>query len=404
MTIPLSNNWFRRFGVHGPPFDYAALEEPHEALYREPLEIADDLLARRIGDVGGVSDVRGESARKNGSSLSAAFYTSGAFNAHAASEGNEALVAISAFVPPVVFSACSAVAGGLDGDTGDALLRGGKLPVCEDPASWVASRPRPPESPDEWVKAFTYPADITSKQFDWAMRLYAIAMRFLVAHECMHVLLGHTGWLSARYGCHDLLEFGAVGGAGRMPLRDIIEFQADYNAAVSVTRGLLRGPTVQHLRTTLGLADDRAAIRQLLRCTVRAFVILTRCFPEPDVDPFSRQPMHPHPYVRSRSIVLCALAAAQELLETGVGHRSDVLPAYAETVALLETRTRIGTSWREWMESDTSRAQRGERYSEDLHFWRQRHARRAANYFYQWAPRFQLHDGTTWEPPADRRM
>ena len=400
MMIPPSDGWFRTFGAYGPPFDFAALGEPHDALYREPLEIADDLLARRLGDAGAAATGTGAT---EGNAFAIAFYASGAFNAHAASAGDEALVAISAFIPPVVFSACAAVAGGLDGDTGDAIMHDGKLLVCEEPARWVGSVPRPPESPDEWVQAFTYPEDITSKQFDWAMRLYAIAMRFLVAHECMHVLLGHTGWLGARHRCHDLIEFGAVGGTGRVPLRDVIEFQADYNAAVSVTRGLLHGPTVRHLRAMLGLADDRTAMRQLLRCTVRAFVILTRCFPQPGFDPFSRRATHPHPYVRSRSIVLCALAAAQELLGTTVGHRANVLPAYAETIALLETRTRIGTRWREWMESDTSRARRAERYSEDLHFWRQRHARRAADYFYRWAPRFRLQDGTTWNPPGSRR-
>ena len=387
---PLSVAWLRRFGLHGKPFPFETLGDPHDSLYSEPLDIAGDVLKRMLPSSGG-------EAR-----FCVGYYVSGAFNAYAAADGEEGLVAISAFVPPIVFTASTAVASRLHGETGDALATlEGRLgtrprdqPQRTEPVGQV------PEAGEAWLDYFRFDTNMTSPQFDWAMRMYLIAMRFLVCHECMHILLGHAGWLRDRRDRQGLFAFAGSGEvpAGALPL-DLIEFQADYNAAVSVGRGLLGGRSVDHLQKALGLDDRARAVKLLFRCAVRSLVLLSHCYPSSGLDPFSRRRIHPHPYLRGRSTVLALFAAGREVLPSDLlDMKCDVLQPFAETVALLD----VGCEhrWLPYMNEDNHRMKTGGRHSEQLHAWRQRHAKRLATYFYRWAPRFQLDGETVWQPPA----
>lgn len=133
-----------------------------------------------------------------------------------------------------------------------------------------------------------------------AMLLYDLAIRFVVMHECMHIVLGHTGYVRLELRVSRLMEMGAMRRGVLTPdVSQALEFIADRHAVRSVVqraRSARLGEYVDAVRYDPSLTMEQ----YLLRVLTLALMTLLLLFPSRATARASSRDSHPHPYTRMR--------------------------------------------------------------------------------------------------------
>jgi hypothetical protein len=146
---------------------------------------------------------------------------------------------------------------------------------------------------------------IEEETFQYGLFLYESAIRFVVMHECMHIILGHTTYARKSFGIKLFMEVSEER-ESHLPhhIGQVLEFLADRNTAAGVVAQALEGNTFhtygQELPSLLQI--DRQTF--LTRSVVNAICILFHLFPYNLKLPLNNTVVrtHPHPYVRMQWI------------------------------------------------------------------------------------------------------
>lgn len=129
--------------------------------------------------------------------------------------------------------------------------------------------------------------------------LCELALKFIAMHECMHVILGHTRYLSNHYDLKSFIEFHNSRTIAPEFSR-MLEFIADRHAIRGLWTRLAQKDIDDFYKLQLlpGISVDEDTY--LLRCLVYAICILFHLFPGNSESIFAQGRSHPHPYIRAR--------------------------------------------------------------------------------------------------------
>lgn len=177
--------------------------------------------------------------------------------------------------------------------------------------------------------------------------LCEIALKFVSMHECMHVILGHTGYIGKHYGARNFPEFSRGKAETIQPLfSQMLEFIADRHTVRGLLVRMLHGDIDELHKENLLKDITIPEPLYLLRCLVHACAVLFHLFPGNRRSIFTRNKSHPHPYIRMRWI-------CNELM-TELDEREVAIDAYEPLQAMLWAAIHLGTNFRSdgnWMQA-----------------------------------------------------
>lgn len=287
----------------GPVFDLAAVQEEARFLFEYPQRIAEEALAE--------AQVTGTASRHAPYRLFAGLYNSPHVNAGTLDlDSATSVVAITSRLPPALLHAIQVVTDQAEART---LMprrdKEGRLVVGGPRRALTARRPADPGLEVTRTLAALH----RGGRFKLAMLVYDLALRFVVMHECMHIVLGHTGYVRRELGLSVLMEMGASRRNGlTAELSQALEFIADRHAV----RGVAQWARSGRLGDYVELIPRDPSLSQsdfLHRALILALMALLRLFPARASLSAAVGGSHPHPYARMRWL-------ARELSEDLDGH------------------------------------------------------------------------------------
>lgn len=311
ISLELRNASNRNFGG---AFDVSSENEAVRFLYEHPARIAEEALAAAVP--------MDTAQRHEPYRLLAGFYPSDRLNAGTLDlDGGASVVAVSSAVPATLFRAFSAVL-----ERADVLTLmpirddAGRLLVYPRRRRLVDRRANPLESLERVLERLQ-----ARSHMPLAMLLYDLAIRFIVMHECMHIVLGHTGYVRRAHGVRRLMEIDISRTQSMDPeFSRALEFIADRHA--------VRG--VAHWARTGRLGEYAEAIPRdasldletyLHRGLTLSLVTLLLLFPSRPSSRASEADSHPHSYVRMRWL--------SRELEQDIASQSDFIAGVLEPMA-----------------------------------------------------------------------
>lgn len=279
----------------GPGFDPKLLELDTRFVFELPCRIASEALSQAYQDTG---------AGQQPHRLRFAFFRSYRLDAGTCDTGSgESMIAISDSWPVSLLHAFSRLVPMID--TATLLPRcdaSGRVVVLEQPLelTGAATTRRRTRSRTEELLPEVLQALAAQGTAIHALLLYDLAIRFLVMHECMHIVLGHTGFAFRELGLGRLMEMGAARRA-HMPavLSQSLEFIADRHTVNGVMHWALTGRLGSYV-------DDAARLSALrpdefmLRSLTLALMTLLHLLPNRPGMRDGLEDSHPHPYLRMR--------------------------------------------------------------------------------------------------------
>lgn len=280
----------------GRPFDLARLDVDASIVYDHACRIGDEALSSALWP--------GAQGRMLPYRLLVGFFESSRLNAGTLDLANGAsLVALSDSFPVVLLGAFATVAQRME--TGSALPQRdaqGRVVVFADRLELFA------RGTDGGMKNANTEAVLTdvlhtlaqTGRLPEALLLYDLAIRFVVMHECMHVVLGHTGYVRRELRVSRLMEMGAMRKGVLMPdVSQALEFIADRHAVRGVVQWARSGRLGEYVDAIR--RDSSLTIEQyLLRAFTLALMTLLLLFPSCTSARTSSRDSHPHSYTRMR--------------------------------------------------------------------------------------------------------
>lgn len=133
--------------------------------------------------------------------------------------------------------------------------------------------------------------------------LSEIILKFIAMHECMHVILGHTHFLSTQLGLDSFMEFSVSRESTLEPsLSQTLEFIADRYTARGLLQRLFQkdfDPYYQQQLLDKCTVDEQTYV---VRCLMSACCLLFHFFPNNQQSIHQPMGTHPHPYLRARCL------------------------------------------------------------------------------------------------------
>ncbi|MDO9093552.1 MAG: hypothetical protein Q7U99_13060 [Rubrivivax sp.] len=287
----------------GPAFDPAAVPEEARFIFEHPQLIAEEALA--------AAQVSGTASRRAPYRLLAGLYDSPRVNAGTLDlDPATSVVAISSRLPPALLHAVAVVT-----DQADAVTlmprrdKAGRLVVGGPRRALTARRSGGPGL----EVARTLAALQRSGDLKLAMLVYDLAIRFVVMHECMHIVMGHTGYVRRELGLSVLMEMGA---SRRNVLTTELSLALEFIADRHAVRGVAQWARSGRLGDNVESIPRDPSLSQsdfLHRALILALMTLLRLFPARASLSAAAGGSHPHPYARMRWL-------ARELSEDLDGH------------------------------------------------------------------------------------
>jgi hypothetical protein len=280
----------------GRPFDIARLDIDARFVYDHACRIGEEALSSALWP-----GVQGQMLPYR---LLVGFFESSRLNAGTLDLTDGAsLVALTASFPVALLGAFAAVAQRME--TGSALPQRdaqGRVVVFADRLELFAT------GADGGMKNPDTAASLTAVlhalaqtgRLPQAMLLYDLAIRFVVMHECMHIVLGHTGYVRRELRVSRLMEMGAMRRGVLTPdVSQALEFIADRHAVRGVVQWARSGRLGKYVDA---VQRDPALTREqyLLRALTLALMTLLLLFPSRATARASSRDSHPHPYTRMR--------------------------------------------------------------------------------------------------------
>jgi hypothetical protein len=257
----------------------------------------------------------------------------------------ESSIVLSHAFPILLLSACSRVVNLIDRVT--------MLPKC-DRAGRVILVPTkveliPPDLSERLSKQGTQAAldeilsDLESRNtLATTLLLYDLAIRFVVMHECMHIVLGHTAFAKKVLGLSRLMEMSGTR-LRKMPprLSQSLEFIADRHTVHGLTNWAISGRLGDYVEAATE-TSTRPTTQFMLRSLIVATMTLLHLFPNHATARESAQSSHPHPYQRMRWWMREMAAAVKN---QGVDQEG-VYEAYAYWLACFDRNVSAPGNWR----------------------------------------------------------
>lgn len=272
----------------GSSLDMAGVEEDLRFLYDHPCRVAEEALSAASSRGG-----RDPTPYR----LVAGFYRSDRLNAGTMDLAPDAsLIAISTALPVGLFRALAAVIERAEVDT---------LLPQRDSAGRVVVFPRrrrlgglPGKGGGELRPVLN--GLQTAGQLPLGLLLYDLAMRFIVMHEAMHIVLGHTGCVRQALGAGSLMELGRSRRRMLTPeVSQAMEFIADRHAIRGVAHWVRSGRLGDCVDS---IPWDESIDREvfLQRALTVALMTLLLLFPSRASVQAAVRDSHPHTYFRMR--------------------------------------------------------------------------------------------------------
>ncbi|NEP77147.1 MAG: hypothetical protein F6K39_02555 [Okeania sp. SIO3B3] len=284
-----------KFWICGEVFDEAALSEPISLLYELPIYYLNSAL---------------EAARTTTGepfTFLVGYVRNGTFNAAACDTEYGGLVCLHASVPYLLFMACVNYATRCDLETALPKVQDGMLIIYDDKITLPGRLADIDITPAKLTRNFEefchslQTAERKDDVFQYGLFLYEIGIRFIVMHECMHIILGHTAYLRKKLGMNLLIEISSQREENlHKKLNQALEFLADRNTVCGILVQALDGNLLHSYGNNIPEFIKVDFSTFIARSVVQAICILMHQFPyklENNLDS-SLLKTHPHPYVR----------------------------------------------------------------------------------------------------------
>ncbi|MDE5575617.1 MAG: hypothetical protein K2I87_07895 [Bacteroidales bacterium] len=231
-------------------------------------------------------------------------------NAVTCDEGNGSIICLNSCAPILLFKLCVHYTFCCNLQT--ALAAGNPIPAICSYKEPIQVKLEPSEILPQKVqrnfnyfkKSELYKRVVGSGKLKYALYLYDLATRFLVMHECMHVVLGHTAYMRKEFGVTELLAFSEIMNTNAQMIKTLqaLEFMADLHTASGVFLQALHGNLFLDYTSDTDLNIDKECF--VARSVINALCILFRLFPfkwKTLADVIKT--VHPHPYIRLQWIL-----------------------------------------------------------------------------------------------------
>lgn len=269
-------------------------------------------------------------------------------------EGEGSIVAINAAVPYLLFCACYIYSSRSDIRSGLPVEENGKLLVYDSCLELLGRMPQMPTCAADYSNLFEQLCSSEHYQtasFGYTLFLYSIAIRFLVMHEVMHIVLGHTAYAKQKLQLNQFMEFSSARETTANPeFFHCLEFIADRHAIRGIARKMILGDpyfsAYAQEELTAGASVD--VNTYLLRGIVTAATVMFHLFPSLDETMLKPVLSHPHPYLRSQWL---AMELGHEL-KSECDLKQAIWVPLAYTAATLSANFKCPGNWRSATELD----------------------------------------------------
>jgi hypothetical protein len=328
--------------AYGPLLNHQEMNEPLANLLAIPVEKASMALAAaryRTGDTLLPVDV------------SVVYVGNGKLNAFADQPiPSECIICLHSGSAVALLDACLKMASRMDPATGRALSSGDRVIVFPEKLELLGSASRVSHRVvGEWSDELTGIGSLGLANAEFGVLLFELASWFVAAHEAMHIVLGHAGYVRERRNLEGVVEFS--------PQREeklshdfsqMIEFSADRNAYRGIARRLLLGDIDPAYEETLLSAITVDRPTYLVSTLVTAVTLLLHLFPKRFCSIDHLFGSHPHPYTRMQWMTM---ELGHEVGEE-VDFRGAILTPLAETAATLKSNFVAPDDWWSYAEQD----------------------------------------------------
>ncbi|MDD7887114.1 hypothetical protein [Flavivirga sp. 57AJ16] len=286
----------------GEEFNLSLLSGFVKTLYQIPIEYATQALSLAKTQ----QDVNKKPIKLN---YSIKYLINEPFNAGTCNRDGASFIFINSSVPYLLFKACISYAELCDIKKSTIkekklkLLATKKIKLTQKLDYSLAN----PESIERlFQKLLKDSAHINKLVFQYALFLYEIAIRFLTMHECMHVILGHTGYVKQKFNLDDYLEFSEER-EHKIPLStsQALEFMADRNTCRGILVQTLQGNSIYNVYSSKLKSSKLSREMLISRSVTNALSIILHIFPGKLIENMSETLIktHPHPFIRMQWMI-----------------------------------------------------------------------------------------------------
>jgi hypothetical protein len=267
------------------------------------------------------------------------------------------IVVINAAVPYLLFCACFIYSSRANKRTGLPVEENDKLLVYDTRMELIGKLPKKPRCVSDYSALFDQLCSneyYRSANMAYTLFMYSIAIRFIVMHEVMHIVLGHTAYIKKVLQLDTFMEFSSARESIVDPgFLQCMEFLADRHAIRGIARKMIEGDPyfsseAQEQLIQEAIVDQRT---YLIRGVMTAATVVFHLFPSRDETLHKPIMSHPHPYLRSQWL---AMELGHEL-----GKECDVIQAIftplAYTAATLSANFNCPGDWRIATELDRNK-------------------------------------------------
>ncbi|MEL7005460.1 MAG: hypothetical protein AAFN93_22420, partial [Bacteroidota bacterium] len=152
----------------------------------------------------------------------------------------------------------------------------------------------------EYILSYDYQS-LDQLTIEYGLFLYDISIRFLIMHECFHIIMGHTAYVRDKLGLAELFEFSQQRETALEPdLGQTLEFIVDRHVCRGVLAQTLLGNASHNFAKS---APTKVQVPQeefITRSVTMALCVLFHLYPVKFQNNLSSSTVktHPHPYIR----------------------------------------------------------------------------------------------------------
>ncbi|GAB2190498.1 hypothetical protein MAH1_21060 [Sessilibacter sp. MAH1] len=306
-------------------------------------------------------------------------------------------IAINASVPYLIFAACFIYSTSIDVLTGLPKLTNNKLPRYEIQYELIRTLKRLPTSGEGYSVLFEKliaHKDYQSANLNYSIFLYAISIRFVLMHEIMHVVLGHTSYLQNELGLREYIEFSSSDRMSHDPeFFHCLEFLADRHAIRGIAEKMISRDPRYQVGAEQELIRNATVSRDsyVLRAVMTAPTLLFHLFPYKDGLLEKPITTHPIPYIRAQWI---CMELGHEFQSSNM-FEADILTPMAYTVANLSSNFRCPGNWANATQMDAESSKNGKLQISDIAYERilQLSGKWSSHIYKEYGPKFRSNEG-----------
>ncbi len=286
----------------GEEFNINELSKFPKALYQIPHKYATQALS-----LASTPSIKNKRADKLNYSIK--YISKETFNAGTCNKDNVSFIFINSSVPYLLFKACLSYAELCDVTT--SMINEKNLQLLETKKFDLTQKLDYSSNNLESIKVLFQ--DLlkglprsNNLTFEYALFLYEIAIRFLIMHECMHVILGHTAFVQQQFNLDSYLEFSKERECNiPFNIAQALEFIADRNTCRGILIQTLQGNSIYNFYNSKRSISKLSNRTLISRSVINALSIIFHIFPGILIKNMSETLIktHPHPFIRMQWII-----------------------------------------------------------------------------------------------------